>query len=104
MAKSRKLDRISELMRAHRPQPMPCSCVSIGIIIVKSGVASKYSPPVAPRIVPDRVPFQCRTLGAQRQDQLYGRGMRLHNPRFGGKPKKHIGWTCTVCGHQVTTS
>ena len=94
----RKEDRVSILMRAHQPKVLPCDCVTVGIIIVKSGVAQKST--TAPRILPDHVPFQCRTLGARAQDARYGKGKRLHNPRFAGKPKQFSGYTCTVCGKQ----
>lgn len=95
-------DVISQLMRAHPSKVMACDCVTIGVIVVKSGVAPKHGTPpnLSPRILPDRVPFATRTAGAQAQDALYGRGKRLHNARFAGKPKKFEGYTCTVCGRQ----
>lgn len=91
-------DRISALMRGHRPRVMDCNCVTIGVIVVKSGVAQKST--TAPRIQPEHVPFHTRTAGAAYQDQKHGRGMRLHNPRFAGKPRDFVGYTCTVCGRQ----
>jgi len=95
-------ERLSGLMRTHPPKVMRCDCASIGTIIVKSGVAPKHgSPPnLAPRITPDKVPFNTRDAGAKIQDAKYGAGMRLHNPRFAGKPKEHVGYTCTICGRQ----
>jgi len=92
-------DRISELMRSHPAKVLPCSCTAAGTIWVKSGVVQKRKPE-CPSIPPERFPFHTRGAGAEFQDRKYGKGMRLHNPRFGGKPKKFDGYTCTVCGTQ----
>lgn len=89
-----KQDRVSELMKAHPPRIMRCSCVTAGTIWVKSGVVQKRKPE-CPHM---EVPFHTRERGAMFQDERYGKGMRLHNPRFGGKPKKFDGYVCTVCG------
>jgi len=87
-------NRVSELMKAHPPKVMPCGCTTAGTIWIKSGVVQKRKPE-CPHM---EAPFHTRGSGAAYQDAKYGKGMRLHNPRFGGKPKKFDGYTCTICG------
>lgn len=70
-----KLDRIAEMMQKNPPKVLPCSC---------TGAVT--------------LPLHLRTAGVDFQERRHGTGRRLHNPRFGGKPRKHIGFTCTVCG------
>lgn len=41
------------------------------------------------------------TAGVEYQDSVYGRGMRVHNPRGKGHEKEI---SCTVCGANKTIS
>ena len=42
--------------------------------------------------------FQC-TCKNEFQDQVYGKGYRLFNPK--GKGEKVDGYRCTVCGREI---
>ena len=45
--------------------------------------------------------FKCNCK-SEFQDEIYGKGNRLFNPR--GKGEKLDGYRCTVCGREVGTS
>ena len=45
--------------------------------------------------------FKC-TCKSEFQDEMYGKGNRLFNPR--GKGEKLDGYRCTVCGNEISSS
>lgn len=74
-----------------RCKVMACRCVGASRLDYKTGAKQHGK-------VDDFFPYHTRNLGAQRQDELLGKGLRLHNPGFA--KGKLITWTCTVCGEK----
>ena len=69
-----------------------CGCVKAGTITAKCAVGStqnKTKPTT-------EVPWFNANKGAEAQDEMYGKGNRVHNVRM--KEGKLKGSTCTVCG------
>lgn len=72
-----------------------CGCVKATFIFVHCGTAStSQAANPKPRAY---LNFAEATRGAEAQDQMYGRGNRVHNP-LPKKPQQEQRARCTVCG------
>lgn len=74
-------------------QVMACSCMSSGNIEANCGMA------VARKDKPVMEPYWAtKTKGIEFQEELYGKGMRLHNECVA--KGKVVGHTCTICNRK----